>query len=262
MGYLIRNIIGSIIVIIGFGIAGFIVSHDTQSFLYLLPVLVISFIVPYLALAALTLNKEKFFESEPEEKIRYRIFYKKAIYPASIIDFIIILIMVSGTFHFSEIVQSLLQAIVLALLAIVLNGLMFLIVEYLPSNYNYNHYRALLTLATKTQNDIQSQHFLRAIRYYDKHIRVNFGLAINSVEIIFNRYVLLDLKDKNTLLTSLINKEVDTLADIKKFDKSLSLSGNVLIKTSSAQVLKDFNLFVIPIIAIVLTVLQLIFHLE
>jgi len=87
------------------GVFGFFVSHSTQSFLLLVAIFAIAFFPPYLGVRA-TRDKERFFEHAAEEKIRYRIFYKKATYLASVIDFIIIFILVSGIFHFSEVVQS------------------------------------------------------------------------------------------------------------------------------------------------------------
>lgn len=149
-----------------------------------------------------------------------------------------------------------------ALLYVVLNGIMLLVTEYLTSNHYYNTYKALVRLATKSQNDIQNLHFLRGLIFYDKHIRRKFGLAINSAENIFSRYSLLEQKDRNTLLKSLLDTEMDSLADFRTLNTKLNFSDNILTKVSNAQRLKEFSSFIIPIIAVVLTFVQLVFKLE
>jgi len=262
MEYLRRNIIGNIFLIILFAVYGFYASKDSQSFLFYMVLLAITFIIGYLAVSISIRDKEKLFLHKPQEKIRYHFFYKNSVYPVLIIEIFIISIVVSGVFDFSEIVKGIVQAVVFGLLYVFLNGLSYLVEEYTPSNYNYMLYRACIRAASLSQNDTENRYFFLGIKQYDKHLRRKFGLAIKDVDDIISRYVLLEREDRSKLFKSLLKMENDSLADIRMLKESLQFNGSILTTVSNIQKIKDFITVFIPIVALVPSFLQMVLSLK
>lgn len=237
-------------------------AKDTNSFLYSLVLLAISFILGSIIASSRIKDKEKLFLDKPQEKIKYHMFYRRAVYPVLLIQIFIISIITSGVFDFPEIVKVILQVVVFALLYIFLNGLIFLMEEYRRSNYNYILYRASIRAATLSQNDDVNRYFLLGLKQFDKHLRRKFGLAINGIDDIFSRYVLLEREDRSKLFTSLLSTEKDSLASLGVLNKSLEISGNILTKVSNMQKIKDLSTFLVPIVAIVISFIHLLLSIK
>lgn len=110
MRYLLRNRIFDIVAMTFIASFGFFANLNTKLFLFLIVTSAIGYVISYLIGWAAIRDKDKFFVDQAEEKIRYRMFFKTALIPASITEFFIIFILVLGIFDFSKIITSILQS--------------------------------------------------------------------------------------------------------------------------------------------------------
>ena len=129
--------------------------------------------------------------------------------------------------------------------------------EFISKNYNYYLYKASITLARTFNSDKQNLHFLIALRYYDKYLRRKFGLAISNLQNIFNQFILKNGTEKEDILKSLVGSEDDTLIPIRIFTTRLNNDENILTEDSYVEKLKKTVNFLIPIVAILVTIIQL-----
>ena len=68
-------------------------------------------------------------------------------------------------------------------------------------------------------------------------------------------------QERSAFLQSLVSSEQDPFAPIREFNMRFDLSGDILVKVSSVQKLKDLVSFIIPIIALAITIIQLLINL-
>jgi len=260
MRYLTKNVLGTVCIMCAYATYGFLASENTN-FVLILLTLTGSFVLAYVITWAKIGVNNKFFESQSNDKLRFYMFFRRSVYLASFIIFISIISIISGTLDYLPLIKSILKSVVFILLVIVAMGISSLLLETIPTNFNYIIYRGLLNLATKSHHEKQNLHFLSGIRYYDKYLRRRFGLAINNLETIFNRYALMQAQDRSAFLQSLVASEQDPFAPIGEFNMRFDLSGDILVKVSDIQKLRDLVSFIVPIIALATTIIQLLINL-
>jgi len=264
MRYLTKRVILYSVGISFYAFLGVFIGESTSTFTGTLAFLTGFIALVYVIVSIKTLIKEdnKFFESEPEDKIRVYTFFRKPIYVISFVDVILILFLISGQLDHFPPIKTTLEVVVLALFFIIVIGLGWTIDDTISRNFNYNIYRASIELAVKNKSDKQSLYFLFALRHYDKYLRRRFGLAIKNLESIFSHFAQMEAEEKQSFLNSLPTSYEDSLAPLRVItSKFEDINGDFLVSVSYHQKLKDTVSFIIPIIAIGTTIIQLVLRL-
>ena len=67
-------------------------------------------------------------------------------------------------------------------------------------------------------------------------------------------------QEKTAFLKSLVSSEQDTFAPIREFNIRFDLRDDILVKVSNVQKLKDLVSFIVPIIALATSIIQLLIN--
>jgi uncharacterized membrane protein (Fun14 family) len=243
-----------------YGFLGFVLGGTTSSFITVLAVFMGLYILVIGAVTVKTLIRDdkKYFQSQSEDKIRFHLFLRRSVYIFSLIDFLIVITVVGGIVDSYPVLKRFLEAIVLALFVLIVLGIGTLIDESVSKFTNYSLSMASFKLSMNSNIDSQNFYFLLALRYYDKFLRRRFGLSLFNLEGIFNRFILTDEQRRNEVIESFLSSESNTLAPIIATNKILNYdSENILMKYSNADRIKEGITFVIPVLAILVSFIQL-----